>query len=161
MWGYLYAASFAKPDNRLFATLRKAWTQRSKDPSIEPYHIAVVVNLMTLLQTFGVSLHNTFFEDVLKESANPQAAFVLRVSYLFHQITMNNAKQNEQQEFWDLLSTGGSDLEREWLELSGLMTFQRKAPLASTHQPDQTPEPDKSGTELQGPPPDPSPSNAI
>jgi hypothetical protein len=125
---HIHAAPFLNPDSELLAKFQQEWEQRSAS-EIAPYQFARFVNLATLLHTFGITLDGTFFEKVLKESANSQAGwssdsggmdFVPHVSYLFHRILTHKATAAEQEQFWKLLRTGGAPIEQEWLKLSGL-----------------------------------------
>ncbi|MBI1928460.1 NACHT domain-containing protein [Candidatus Poribacteria bacterium] len=122
----IHAAAFLKPNSELLTNFQQQWEQRSDNPDILPYQSAFFVNLATLLHTFGISSNDTFFENVLKESARPEMGFVLQVSYLLYRIVVDQATEAEQQEFWKLLQTGGSPLEREWLEFSGLTLLREK-----------------------------------
>jgi hypothetical protein len=113
------AASFIKPDSTLSAAFREHW-QRAGSSGVAHYQYAFFVNLATLLHSFGIILEGTFFDEVLTQSSDPQAGFALRVSFLLHQIITNKVTQKEKKEFEELLAKGGSEMEREWLELSGL-----------------------------------------
>ena len=128
----IYATSFLNPSSELVGRFQHLWEQRSDVPELVPYQSAFFVNLATLLHAFGISPHDTFLGEALGEGANPQAGFVLRISYLLHQILANDAIAEEQDEFWKLLQTdemwkllqtGASATEREWLEESGLTSF--------------------------------------
>ncbi|MFC1713068.1 NACHT domain-containing protein [Candidatus Poribacteria bacterium] len=113
------AASFIKPDSTLSVAFGEHWEQ-AVSPDIAPYKRMFFVNLATLLYSFGIILEGTFFDEALNQSSNPQADFVLRVSFLLYRIITDAATQAERKEFGERLEKSGSEMEREWLELSGL-----------------------------------------
>ena len=110
----------------LSTRFREQWEGKSDNSEIAPYQSAFFVNLATLLHTFGITSEGTFFDRVLKQSSDPQAGFVVRISYLLYRIVADEATEEEQKEFWESLKTGGSPMEREWLEVGGL-TLLREA----------------------------------
>ena len=113
------AASFMNPDSQLLNRFQQLWKERSSSTYLMPAQTTFFINLATLLRVFGMQIHNTFFLEVLRDSAAPKSDFLIRLSYLFYQLVAGHASQDEQLEFWKILA-GGSPLEREWLELSGL-----------------------------------------
>src|SRR5262249_27192503 len=117
----------AKPDSELFLLWRRIRTQQPKSLDIEPFQTTFFFNLMTVLQLFGVPLDNLIYlNDAMKKSIEPEAGFVLSISYLFHQVVTGQATEKQKQEFWNKCITCDSALDREWLELSGLGLLQPK-----------------------------------